>query len=85
LLAEKTQLHFPGDTEIDVVIESTGIFRTAEKLDAPQAGAKGIISAPAKGSSVPTFVYGVNHETYDPDRDNVISAASCTTNADTDR
>jgi len=41
---------------------------------------KGIISAPAKGSSVPTFVYGVNHETYDPDRDNVISAASCTTN-----
>lgn len=67
---------------IDVVIESTGIFRTAEKAGMHlQAGAKKvIISAPAKGSSVPTFVYGVNHETYDPERDNVVSAASCTTN-----
>ncbi|WP_250123823.1 type I glyceraldehyde-3-phosphate dehydrogenase [Chroococcidiopsis sp. CCMEE 29] len=67
---------------IDVVIESTGIFRTVEKAGMHlQAGAKKvIISAPAKGSSVPTFVYGVNHETYDRDRDNVISAASCTTN-----
>jgi glyceraldehyde 3-phosphate dehydrogenase len=83
LLAEKDPAALPWkDMEIDVVIESTGIFRTAEKAGMHlQAGAKKvIISAPAKGSSVPTFVYGVNHETYDPEQDNVISAASCTTN-----
>jgi glyceraldehyde 3-phosphate dehydrogenase len=45
------------------------------------AGAKKvIISAPAKGGDVPTFVYGVNEDKYDSNRDNVISAASCTTN-----
>ena len=83
LLAERDPAALPWkETEIDVVIESTGIFRTAEKAGLHlEAGAKKvIISAPAKGSSVPTFVYGVNHETYAPERDNVISAASCTTN-----
>lgn len=83
LLAERDPAALPWkQTGIDVVIESTGIFRTAEKAGLHlEAGAKKvIISAPAKGSSVPTFVYGVNHETYDPERDNVISAASCTTN-----
>jgi glyceraldehyde 3-phosphate dehydrogenase len=83
LLAERDPAALPWKaTGIDVVIESTGIFRTAEQAGMHlQAGAKKvIISAPAKGSSVPTFVYGVNHETYDPQRDNVISAASCTTN-----
>jgi len=83
LLAERDPAALPWKaTGIDVAIESTGIFRTAEKAGMHlQAGAKKvIISAPAKGSSVPTFVYGVNHEIYDPERDNVISAASCTTN-----
>ncbi len=83
LLAERDPAALPWkQKEIDVVIESTGVFRTAEKAGLHlQAGAKKvIISAPAKGSSVPTFVYGVNHETYAPERDNVISAASCTTN-----
>ena len=83
LLAERDPAALPWkETGIDVVIESTGIFRTAEKAGLHlEAGAKKvIISAPAKGSSVPTFVYGVNHETYEPERDNVISAASCTTN-----
>lgn len=83
LLAERNPDQLPWkQTEIDVVIESTGIFRTAEKAGLHlQAGCKKvIISAPAKGSSVPTFVYGVNHKAYDRDRDNVISAASCTTN-----
>ena len=83
LLAERDPTALPWkETGIDVVIESTGIFRTAEKAGLHlEAGAKKvIISAPAKGSSVPTFVYGVNHETYEPERDNVISAASCTTN-----
>lgn len=56
-------------------------FALSKKLECTyKREPKVIISAPAKGSSVPTFVYGVNHETYDRDRDNVISAASCTTN-----
>jgi len=49
---------------VDVVIESTGIFRTAEKpVCTWKLDAKVIISAP-KGFPVPTFVYGVNHEAY---------------------
>lgn len=83
LLAEKDPTALPWkDMGVDIAIESTGVFRTAEKAGLHlQAGAKKvIISAPAKGSSVPTFVYGVNHEKYDKERDNVISAASCTTN-----
>lgn len=83
LVAEKDPAALPWkEMGIDVVIESTGIFRSADKAGLHlQAGAKKvIISAPAKGSDVPTFVYGVNHETYDRQRDNIISAASCTTN-----
>lgn len=82
LVAERDPAALPWkDMQIDVVIESTGFFRTAETAGLHlEAGAKKvIISAPAKGS-VPTFVFGVNHETYDASRDNVISAASCTTN-----
>ncbi|MEB3179850.1 MAG: type I glyceraldehyde-3-phosphate dehydrogenase [Nostocaceae cyanobacterium] len=83
LLGEKDPTALPWkDMEVDVVIESTGIFRSAEKAGMHlQAGCKKvIISAPAKGSDVPTFVYGVNHTKYDSERDHVISAASCTTN-----
>jgi glyceraldehyde 3-phosphate dehydrogenase len=83
LLAEKDPASLPWkDLGIDIVVESTGVFRTAEKAGLHlQGGAKKvIISAPAKGSSVPTFVYGVNHEKYDKEHDHVISAASCTTN-----
>ena len=67
---------------VDVVIESTGIFRTAEKAGGHlAAGAKKvIISAPAKGDGVKTFVIGVNHQTYDPSTDHIVSNASCTTN-----
>ncbi|MBV9386980.1 MAG: type I glyceraldehyde-3-phosphate dehydrogenase, partial [Chroococcidiopsidaceae cyanobacterium CP_BM_ER_R8_30] len=82
LLAERDPAALPWkQAGIDVVIESTGVFRTAEKAGLHlQAGAKKvIISAPAKGA-VPTFVYGVNHAAYDQERDHVISAASCTTN-----
>ena len=70
-----------NDLAVDVVIESTGRFRArteAEKHLA--AGAKKVIvSAPAKEPDV-TVALGVNFEAYDPDRHDVISNASCTTN-----
>ena len=65
---------------IDVVFECTGRFTTKESADAHiQAGArKVIISAPAKGD-LKTIVYNVNEDTLDGSEE-VISAASCTTN-----
>lgn len=66
---------------VDIVIESTGFFTSAEKARAHLgAGAKKvIISAPASGEDI-TVVMGVNHENYDPANHNIISNASCTTN-----
>ena len=70
-----------GAHDVDVVVESTGIFRTA-----PQAGVhldngakKVIITAPAKEEDI-TIVMGVNQDIYDPAKHAIISAASCTTN-----
>jgi glyceraldehyde 3-phosphate dehydrogenase len=69
---------------VDVVIESTGRFRTraaaAQHLDA--GARKVIISAPTKGDQPPdaTVVLGVNDEVYDPEHHHIISNASCTTN-----
>jgi len=67
---------------VDVVVESTGVFRTKEQAETHlKAGAKKvIISAPAKGKDpVKTIVYGVNHKTIKKS-DKIISNASCTTN-----
>jgi glyceraldehyde 3-phosphate dehydrogenase (phosphorylating) len=74
-----------GDLGVDVVIESTGRFRTrADAAKHLEAGAhKVIISAPAKGSEPAdaTVVIGVNFETvYDEEKHHIISNASCTTN-----
>ncbi len=70
-----------GDEGVDIVIESTGLFRTGPKAAAHiEGGAKKvIISAPAKEEDA-TIVMGVNHETYDPKKHNIVSNASCTTN-----
>jgi glyceraldehyde 3-phosphate dehydrogenase len=73
------------DLGVDVVIESTGHFRTwFGAVEHLEAGArKVIISAPAKGEEPPdaTVVLGVNFDAvYDPERHHVISNASCTTN-----
>ncbi|MCF0232864.1 MAG: type I glyceraldehyde-3-phosphate dehydrogenase, partial [Enterococcus sp.] len=70
-----------GELGVDIVIESTGLFTDAEKAKAHiDAGAKKvIISAPAKNEDI-TIVMGVNDEKYNPDTDNIISNASCTTN-----
>ena len=65
----------------EYIIESTGAFNTQEKGAAHFVGGakKVIITAPAKDDITPTFVMGVNHETYTSDM-NVVSNASCTTN-----
>ena len=70
------------ELNVDVVLECTGFFRDSEGAGKHlKAGAKKvIISAPAKGEEINTFVLGVNEEKYDPKKDNIISNASCTTN-----
>lgn len=78
---EKDPTNLPWkELNIDVVIESTGIFRTKESAGKHiTAGAKKvIISAPAKGGGVPGIVMGINHDKI-PNVD-IISNASCTTN-----
>jgi glyceraldehyde 3-phosphate dehydrogenase (phosphorylating) len=80
--AERDPAALPwGDIGADVVIESTGFFTDATKAKAHlDAGAKKvIISAPAKNEDW-TVVMGVNDGDYDPEKHNIISNASCTTN-----
>lgn len=81
IFAERDPKNLPWkDLNIDLVIESTGFFTSKEKAQVHiDAGAKKvIISAPAKGD-LKTIVYNVNHKTL-AKKDQVISAASCTTN-----
>jgi glyceraldehyde 3-phosphate dehydrogenase len=68
------------DLNVDIIIEATGKFTTSEKIQQHiSAGAKGaVLSAPAKGDDVPTYVISVNDDKYAGE--NVISNASCTTN-----
>jgi glyceraldehyde 3-phosphate dehydrogenase len=68
--------------DTDVVIESTGVFRTRDGAGKHlEAGAKKvIISAPGKDPDI-TIVLGVNEKMYDSDRHHIISMASCTTNS----
>ena len=80
--AEKDANNIPWvkNDGVEFVLECTGFYTSAEKSQAHiNAGAKKVvISAPA-GSDLPTIVYNVNHETLTAE-DNIISAASCTTN-----
>lgn len=66
---------------VDVVVESTGRFRDrdAAALHLKGGARKVLLSAPGKGADA-TVVMGVNHDTYDPGRHQIVSAASCTTN-----
>jgi len=82
VLAERDPENLPwGELGVDIVVESTGFFRTGELAGKHiKAGAKKvIISAPAKGEDI-TIVLGVNEEKYDPANHHIISNASCTTN-----
>lgn len=69
------------DLGVDLVIDSTGAFKEKADLEKHiQAGAKKVmITAPAKNEDI-TIVMGVNDDLYDPEKHNVISNASCTTN-----
>ena len=70
-----------GDVGADIVVESTGVFTSRDGAAKHLEGGakKVVISAPAKGADA-TFIYKVNHESYDPDNHDVVSNASCTTN-----
>ena len=70
-----------GSLGVDLVIESTGFFTDREKAAAHLAGGAPVVvvSAPATNADA-TFVYGVNHGDFDPERHKVVSNASCTTN-----
>lgn len=83
VVSNRDPLQLPwAELGIDIVIEGTGVF-----VDGPgagkhiQAGAKKvIITAPAKGADIPTYVVGVNEKDYDHEVANIVSNASCTTN-----
>jgi glyceraldehyde 3-phosphate dehydrogenase len=67
---------------VDLVIDCTGVFKTADKV-APYFAAgvrKVVVSAPVRDGGALNLVYGVNHHLYDPAAHDLITAASCTTN-----
>ncbi len=70
-----------GDYGVDVVVESTGIFRNAQqaRVHLENGAKKVIITAPAKEEDI-TIVMGVNQDQYDPAKHDIVSNASCTTN-----
>lgn len=82
VFSEKDPENIPwGELGVDIVIESTGIFRKKEQaMKHIRAGAKKvIISAPAQDEDI-TIVLGVNEKAYDAKSHQIISNASCTTN-----
>jgi glyceraldehyde 3-phosphate dehydrogenase len=70
-----------GELGVEIVLECTGRFRTRESLDAyfRQGVRKVIVAAPVKRDAL-NVVVGVNDDRYDPERHDVLTAASCTTN-----
>ncbi len=82
LLSQRDPATLPWkDMDVYLAVESTGLFTDRENASKHlQAGAeKVLISAPAKNPDI-TIVLGVNEESYDPTKHNILSNASCTTN-----
>ncbi|WP_237056274.1 ArsJ-associated glyceraldehyde-3-phosphate dehydrogenase [Microbulbifer sediminum] len=74
-----------GDTDwsgCDLVIEASGKMRSTDLLQAylDQGVARVVVSAPVKDAAVLNVVMGVNHNLFDPEQDQIVTAASCTTN-----
>ncbi len=71
-----------GHLGVDLVLECTGKFLTPDTIQGHlDRGAKRVIvAAPVKVGGVLNIVYGINHTQYDPARDRIVTAASCTTN-----
>ncbi|MFR9725200.1 type I glyceraldehyde-3-phosphate dehydrogenase [Streptomyces sp. MS19] len=83
VLAERDPAALPwADLGVDVVLESTGRFTSADAARAHLTAGAGrvLVSAPSSGADV-TLAYGVNTGAYDPARHRIVSNASCTTNA----
>ena len=83
VLAERDPSALPWkDMEVDVVVESTGLFTDREGASQHRAAGadKVVLSAPATEPDI-TIVLGVNDEAYDPEKHHIISNASCTTNS----
>jgi len=80
---EKTIQALPlAEMGVELVVECTGVFKTAAKV-APYYAAgvkKVVVSAPVKDGGALNLVYGVNHDLYDAEKHDLITAASCTTN-----
>lgn len=82
VLSERNPARLPwAKLDVDIVIEATGKFNSGQEAAAHLvSGAKKVIlTAPAK-DDVRTVVMGVNESAYQPDRDHIVSNASCTTN-----
>ena len=67
---------------VDLVIDCTGVFKTAARIEPYYAAGvkKVVVSAPVKDGGALNLVYGVNHHLYDPAQHRLVTAASCTTN-----
>lgn len=83
IFAENNPENLPWkELDIDVVLECTGYFTDLEgaKKHITAGAKKVIISAPTKSKEIPLFVLGVNEKKYNPQKDNIVSMGSCTTN-----
>jgi len=84
IFSERDPENLPwGDLGVDIVLESTGVFRKKEDAEKHiRAGAKRVVlSAPPKGEGVKQIVMGVNQEIFNKEEDLIVSNASCTTNS----
>ena len=82
VLSYKSPAEIPwGQLGVDIVLESTGVFTEAEKAKGHLAGGakKVVITAPASNEDI-TIVLGVNDGKYNPEKHQIVSNASCTTN-----
>ncbi len=84
VLNEKDIKNLPWEKlKVDIVVEATGIFRKKEELEnhLKRGAKKVILTAPPKDEKeIKSFVLGINEKDYEPEKDHIISNASCTTN-----